>query len=642
MTITRVRWRERQRLAAADLRAEQDYRLHALGRHHVAPHEWGVVRGLWLIPGQRRLSTDWHVSEGVAIDGYGRELRVARPIDFTIPAQGAFRIFLYYCEARVSRPPCAACADDPLPRIGQYVQVGVEAELEGLTGDGVAPELARAAGPMPGYPAWPVLLGVVRADGGPAPVDDETRYHRQRASLLRAPSGRALLRLGLLGPEDAYHALLSTASGTPQPIRRLAIDRDGQVHAWRPLAISGPKASGLVQLSQRAMLAVEAEMPTGIGRRVLLTGRLENPLVPLLTVNWRDTFGLRLEETVALKVAKTAPLKPPKTVHLDEVLRFGGGERVAMKVLSRTRGSRTSVLEQPKGEPAPRLIAERFEIELTPSGGRLELSTLTPDVAPPSPSPCDPEAEGSEQPAPTPTGGVLHLLPAAAYTPAPATRELYAQSTPAPDGTPGTECRISGGAFDDGDRTSRIGFGMRMPGATAGTFKRQPLLTVDGGGRVAMPCPGTVLQVGHTLQLPPITTDPADPLTQDLLALAYNAGLWRVGKKANATVTAAFTTTPTTDITIGHDLTYTISVSPNTAIVKRLLEVIVGITGPGDVILRNLPLTPSTTTALTYNVTVPRFFHRASDVKLQVHALVSESDKDCAAKSDPVSIHVTA
>jgi hypothetical protein len=303
-------------------------------------------------------------------------------------------------------------------------------------------------------------------------------------------------------------------------------------------------------------------------------------------------------------------------------------------VLSRTRGTRTSVVEQPKGEPAPRLIAQSFEMELLPSGGRLELSTLEPDVAPPSPSPCDPEAEGSKQPAPTPpAGGALQLLPAAAYTPGPATRELYTQSTPAPDGTPGTECRISGGTFDDGDRTSRIGFGMRMPGATAGTFKRQVLLTMDGGGRVAMPCPDTVLHVGHTLQLPPITTDPADPLTQDLLALAYNAGLWRVGKVAAATVTVAITT-PAADIKIDHDLAYTIKI-PKDTIVKRLLEVIVGVTGPGDVTLRNLPLIPLISDPITYDVIVPRFVHRASDMKLQVHALVSESDKDCAAKSEP-------
>lgn len=635
MSITRVRWRERQSLAAADLKVEQDYRLHALGRHHLAPHGWGVIRGLWLVPRQLRRRTDWQVHPGVAIDGYGRELLVTRPIDFTIPLQGSFRIFLYYCEARVSRPPCAPCADEPLPRVGQYVQVVREEDREPLTGDGVALDLARAAGPMPGYPAWPVLLGSVKADGSPAVDYDETRYHRQRASLLAAPSGRAMLRLGLLGPDDPYHMLLATASGTPQPTRRLAIDRDGQIHAWRPLAISGPKASGLVQVSQRAVLAVEADMPSGFGRRVLLMGRLENPLQPRLTVHWRDTLGLRFEETVALKAAKS--------VHLDEHIRFGGTNLVALKVVSRARATRYSIVERPKDHPdEPQFIAQSFEVELSPSGGRLELQTLDPKVGPPAPEPCDPISEDSKQaPPPAPTGGVLQLLPAAAYTPGPAAREVYAQSTPAPDGTPATECRISGGAFDDGDRTSRVGFGVRVDdGTSTGTLEWQPLLTMDAGGRVAMPCPGTVLQVDHTLQLPPITTDPSDPLTQDLLALAYNAGLRRVNKIAG---TAPGLSSVSSPVTRGGTLSYTLKFAETTNLkVKRILEIIYGKGSNGDWILRSIPVPTDGSLATGHAVTLSPFWHRAAVAVLRIEMLVSEGGKDCATSAESSQITVTA
>jgi hypothetical protein len=631
MSITRVRWRERQVLAAADLSAEQDYHLHALGRHYLAPHGWGVIRGLWLAPKQPRRSKDWHVHPGVAIDGYGRELLVTRPIDFTIPAQGAFGVFLYYCEARVSRPPCAACADEPLPRVGQYVHVVIDQLREPLTGDGVALDLARAAGGMPGYPAWPVLLGIVHTDGGAAVQYQRTRYHRQRASLLAAPSERAQLRLGLLGPEDPYHLMLATASGTPRPIRRLAIDRDGQVHAWRPVAISGPKASGLVQLSQRAVLAVEADMPTGFGRRVLLTGRLEDPLQPKLTVDWRDTLGLRFEESVALKAAKS--------VHLDEEIRFGGAGLVALKVLNRALAARVSVVERPKDTPTePRFIAQSFAVELSPKGGRLELTTLDPGAGPPAPEPCDPVTDDSGQ-APPPKGAVLQLLPAGApYTPGPSAREVYAQSTPAPDGTPSTDCRLSGGAFDDGDRTSRVGFGARVDDSTSpGTLVWQPLLTMDAGGRVAMPQKGTVLQIGHTLQLPPVTTDPADPLTQDLLALAYNAGLLRVGKVSS---TKPIITVVPASVTIGAELDYTFTIATGT-VVKRLLEIIVGTNGNGDVIVRSLPLTTTATSPLTYSVKLPGFYHRADVVKLVIQALLSEGDKDRFSQSAPKAIAVS-
>lgn len=629
MSITRVRWRERQIVAAADLIAEQDYRLRALGRHHLAPHGWGVIRGLWLTSRLLRRRVDWQVHPGVAIDGYGRALVVTRPIDFTIPLQGSFRVFLYYCEARVSRPPCVPCADQPLPRVGQYVQLVVEQAREPLTGDGVTLDLARAAGPVPGYPAWPVLLGTVKADGDPKVDHHDVRYHRQRASVLVSPSGRALLRLGLLGPEDAYHLLLATASGTPRPVRRLGIDRDGGIHVWRPLAIMGPKASGLVQLSRNAVLSVEADMPTGFGRRVLLMGRLENPAQPLLTVNWRDTLGLHLQETVALK--------PARRVYLEEQLRFGGASRVSLKVLSSSLRTRKSIIDHPRDNPEhAQLIAESFEVELLRSGGRLRLEAPEPRSGPQAPEPCDPVPEDTAQetkPA-QPTGPatpVVQLLAAAAYTPGPLAREVYTQSTPAPDGTPATECRISGGAFDGGDRTSRVGFGVRVDdGTNTSTLRWQPLLTMDGGGRVAMPCADTVLHVDRTLQLPPITTDPADPLTQDLLALAYNAGLRRVNKIVTAP--AAAISAVSSPVAQGGALSYTLTFDDSTIKVKRILEIIYGTGTNGDWILRSITVPADLKTG--HQVTLSPFWRRGATVKLRIEMLVSDGGKDRAASAE--------
>src|SRR6476469_7617178 len=103
MTITRVHWRERQRVSAADLRAEQLYRLEGLGRHFLAPHDWGVVRGLWLVPVDKRHFLRWQLLPGVAIDGYGRELLVREPIDIELPAGATrleqYRLLLCYCES---------------------------------------------------------------------------------------------------------------------------------------------------------------------------------------------------------------------------------------------------------------------------------------------------------------------------------------------------------------------------------------------------------------------------------------------------------------------------------------------------------------------------------------------------------------
>jgi hypothetical protein len=205
---------------------------------------------------------------------------------------------------------------------------------------------------------------------------------------------------------------------------------------------------------------------------------------------------------------------------------------------------------------------------------------------------------------------------------------MYTQSTPAPDGTPGTECRISGGLFDDGDRTSRVGFGVRVDDtAKPGTLVWAPLLTMDGGGRMAMPQKGTVLEVGHTLQLPPITTNPVDPLTQDLLALAYNAGLHRVNKISSTTPSLTAVTSP---VALGGTFTYTLKfVETATIKVKRILEIIYGKGSNGDWILRSVPVPADGSLATGHAVTLSPFWHRANAIVLRIDLLVSDAGKDC-------------
>ena len=75
MSITRVDYRERQRLSAADLRREQNYRLGLIGRHLLAAHRFGVVRGLRIIEPSPGVST---LTPGIAVDGYGRVIVVPR------------------------------------------------------------------------------------------------------------------------------------------------------------------------------------------------------------------------------------------------------------------------------------------------------------------------------------------------------------------------------------------------------------------------------------------------------------------------------------------------------------------------------------------------------------------------------------
>jgi hypothetical protein len=639
MTITRVRWRERQRVSAADLRAEQLYRLEGLGRHFLAPHDWGVVRGLWLVPTEKRYSLRWQLLPGVAIDGYGRELLVREPIDLELPGRsGTHRVFLYYCEFPSSCPPCAPCRDDPAPRTRQLVQVVVSDTLSPITGPAADLALARAAGAVAAQPAWPVLVGTITL-GGPDPVNAEVRYHAQRASILRSPSGGVALRQGLLGPDDLYHLLLSTSPDAASPVKRLGIDRDGIVHVWKQLVLTGPSASAKVALSKSAALMISAPTPAGALRRVLLKGVFENVAAPQLTLHRFDNSGAR-------EVVAAALPKKKEVYHLDQTFRFPDMHTVGLKLVDTTkRANRLQVIRSVGDQPA--FVVQQFDVELSPSGGRLALATRTIPVDATGVAPCDDDARSSDGAlTPLEQGGVAYFLPAAQPTPAPLVRAIQTVTEQRKDGVPATAFRISGGEFDDGDHTPRIALGTRNTTA-ADHFGWSSAVTIDGGARVRMPLDQTVLSVSHTLQLPPITTNPSDPLTQDLLALAFNAGLRRAGRLAQAATFDVKLTPAANTVRRGDTLTYHIKTSGSaaaTATVKRVLECVAGKPDSGeapnaDVTLRTVPEL-SGKSNIDQDVDIASFQHAAPRVVIGVEMLVTISGKDyvCSAVSPKIQV----
>lgn len=645
MTITRVRWRERQRVSAADLRAEQLYRLEGLGRHFLAPHDWGVVRGLWLIPEQRRYSLRWRLAPGVAIDGYGRELLVREPIEIELPDDAekrvTYRVFLYYCESPSSCPPCAPCRDDPAPRTRQHVQVVVSNSLSPITGPAADLSLARAAGTIAGSPTWPVLVGTITL-GDPSPVNAEVRYHAQRASILHSPSGRVALRQGLLGPYDRYHLLLSTSPDSASPIERLAIDRDGTAHVWKQLVLSGASASAMIELSSAAALIIDAPMPAGVGRRVRLEGAIENVADPHLTLHWLDDTGAR-------EIAGADLLKGGRA-YLDQRFRFLGMHPVALRLVDAAHPARRIQVTRQvrRNKPQRALVVQQFEAELSPSGGRLALATreIPPDTVVDTPCDDDPRESG-DTPAPLEEGGVAYFRPAVQPVPAPTVRAIQAVTEERPDGVPATSLRLAGGEFDDGDRSARIALGARKTDEPD-AFGWRAAVTMDGGGRVRMPREATTLAVSHTLQLPPITTNPADPLTQDLLALSYSAGLRRAGRLAPSQVTIAFPTPPAT-VRRGDTLTYHVTIAGGAlaATLKRVIECVVG--SPAaldevvntDVALRTIPGLAGALDITNRAVTIPSFQHAAQHVVIAVDVLVAVAGKDYVLSAVSPSVAVT-
>jgi hypothetical protein len=211
MTKPRVRFRERQRLTADDLLAEQEYQVAAAGRHHLGQHDWGVVRGL----GIYKEDTGWFVQTGIAEDGYGREIILSQPAPLTLPGAGPYRVILYYCEEPWPKHSAAHCVTEPAPRIRQTGRVfvrGVDSEPWTDPRDWPPTPIAEAiaAGGVGQLPPWPVVLGTITPNAKNELQLGEVRYVRARASRVRAPSGRAVMRIGRRALSDRYLFAVAT------------------------------------------------------------------------------------------------------------------------------------------------------------------------------------------------------------------------------------------------------------------------------------------------------------------------------------------------------------------------------------------------------------------------------------------------
>ena len=73
-------------LTERDFTAEQRYMVDKLRLHHIALHGWGVVCGLKVTPHPKLPSLRLVVEPGLAIDGWGREIRVPESIEGELPS----------------------------------------------------------------------------------------------------------------------------------------------------------------------------------------------------------------------------------------------------------------------------------------------------------------------------------------------------------------------------------------------------------------------------------------------------------------------------------------------------------------------------------------------------------------------------
>lgn len=558
MGNTRVDYRERQRLTAADLRSEQAYRLGLMGQHVIAHHRPGVVRGLRLARSPAGICT---LSAGIAIDGFGREIVVADTTEIDLPAATAEDryVLLYYCEDAQQSPPGRQCADDPAPRILQRPLVCVAARYDAPDDAAESYQSARAAG-TEGLAPWPVLIAAHRC-AKPQPFDlTLTSFAGLRTSSVRSPIDGSIMQIGSTSRTDFFHFLVSTRGDMTAPAKRLGIDRDGDVHVWGALVISGRTAVAMLALGHNLALQIKAPIPAGLVTGLRVQGAFDPQLKTLsdvsMVVGAAPAFGMS-----RLYSAPAADLKLTSAALAFRVGRMGSVELLDTRrheVTPFSIGRQRLKRSGSGAEPAPTAEAlTAFSLTTSTLDAKLEVS------------------------------GVVSFKPMAEPAADPLAREVQAVVASKPDDiVPATELRLCGGAQDDTDTTTRVSIGARddvnSPYVSA--------LRMDGGRRVTIPDrtgKGTrELLVGKkTVYLPPIGAK--DPLLPDLLMLAYLNGLWRAGNVT--TLVTLKLSNPVIDATTAVQFKYALDVTSTVAFdIKRSFELVSSQDGRGDLSFRSL------------------------------------------------------
>jgi hypothetical protein len=161
--ISRPNYYQGQYLGAEDFRAEQLYHRDMQRRHNLGPHTWGLITGLELVerPQDGGGDIDVYLYPGMAVDGYGREILVLRPVkldpaDFQrFATDDHYEVWVGYQEEQTGRAGngFALCeGDGQFDRVRENFRLFVEpdaavAEPDGVIVDGQLAELPDPASP---------------------------------------------------------------------------------------------------------------------------------------------------------------------------------------------------------------------------------------------------------------------------------------------------------------------------------------------------------------------------------------------------------------------------------------------------------------------------------------------------------------
>ncbi|HET9373883.1 MAG TPA: hypothetical protein VFO40_02860 [Chthoniobacterales bacterium] len=221
--IERLLYSERQYLRSFDFTAEQSYHLEMRRRLNLALHLWGIVYGLELLQGEvvQGAPDQCYLSEGMAIDAYGREIIVSakrllsEDLDNNrITGTGTYSVWISYTR-EPGTPPEAAYQRCDLKE--QYTRWRESFAIKLISvgsspypaGTNPLPSDPDPFGDLPDDPSkfpWWIHLGTINVDSSlqvSTPKNEDRFYIGTRTQRIEAPRD-ATTEFNILGA-DATH-----------------------------------------------------------------------------------------------------------------------------------------------------------------------------------------------------------------------------------------------------------------------------------------------------------------------------------------------------------------------------------------------------------------------------------------------------
>jgi hypothetical protein len=205
-TVERLNYYQRQYLGAQDFADAQKYQRNMRRRHNLGPHIWGIVVGLELV--ERTVegggdARELFILPGLAVDGYGREIVVFRPIPLDpalflrFGSPNHYSVWIGFEEEEANRNESYFnCEDGAYNRTVETFRIYVEPDDPQPAGVVIDGELTDATNPNLRLPPdmsvpyqelpaddldfWLIPLGEVRWDGSQFLAAAEGRLTRGR------------------------------------------------------------------------------------------------------------------------------------------------------------------------------------------------------------------------------------------------------------------------------------------------------------------------------------------------------------------------------------------------------------------------------------------------------------------------------